>query len=306
MDEASRSGSHNASRRRLALALLVAVVLAVVGVALVWTSVGRSPALADGPRTAERAAESDQSATSCTARTAASRSSDTDASSVLWSADHESGRLTDWSSNAGGGEYNSGRGDSRASSRHARSGDWSVRQAIDASAEGSGTRLFRWGESHEHRALYYSVWFYVPQRVSARDGWLNVFQFKSRDERRNEPFWVVGVQNRRSGAMYFDLFDWQRRITYRQRVKNVPVRRWTHLEAYYRIASDRSGRITLWQDGCLLFDRRRVRTAFRYCCNPEGNAWSVGWSVNAYGERLRPRSYYHYVDDAVVSSRRIG
>ena len=34
-----------------------------------------------------------------------------------------------------------------------------------------GVRLFRWCEARQYSALFYSSWYYIPQRVTVTDWW---------------------------------------------------------------------------------------------------------------------------------------
>ena len=222
--------------------------------------------------------------------------------SILWAGGMEDGLLSDWyypsrepTGDYGGGEYNSGNGDSFATQERARTGSWSVKQCIDSPGGSSnGTRLFRWRETRNAAdPAVFSTWLYIPQRVAV-GSYLNVFQFKSRtaDDTRNEPFWVVGLQNRADGSLYLDLYDWQNRVGYEQALANVPLGRWFELTALYDQGANGDGRIAVWQDGVLLWDLAGVDTTF-----PRSYA---SWSVNAYGAELSPSLYCHYVDDARI------
>src|SRR5690348_13297083 len=98
--------------------------------------------------------------------------------SVLWSADHESGNLSQWyrpelgpSGSYGGGEFNSAGGRSELSRNHAHSGNWSVKMEIPGASSASGARLFRWAEPHGHVELRYSAWYYFPQAYTVGKWW---------------------------------------------------------------------------------------------------------------------------------------
>src|SRR6185437_2208334 len=66
--------------------------------------------------------------------------------SVLWSADHETGDLSQWYISGGGGEFNSGAASATASSEVAHSGRYSAKASILTPGV-SAVRLFRWNES---------------------------------------------------------------------------------------------------------------------------------------------------------------
>ncbi len=221
------------------------------------------------------------------------------ASSVIWSATHESADMSDWTLGGGGGIFNSGSGTARASDVVAHSGRYSAAMSItNASNQTQAVRLFRWGESRQHPEAYYSAWYYFPQGWKGISWW-NVFQFKSKlSESVNDPLWVLNVGSRSNGEMYFYLFDWINRKSYNQSVKNIPVGQWFHLEAYYKQAADSSGQVTFWQDGTKIVEVAGVAT------RRPGD--QVHWSVNNYTDNLDPSSATIYVDDAMISTVRVG
>jgi hypothetical protein len=220
------------------------------------------------------------------------------AQSLLWSAGMEKGNLSEWSNNQCGGEYNSGRSDTQATTRRANTGSWSARMAITTpSSPTSGTRLFRWCEPRRYSKLYYSAWYFLSQSYDVPNFW-NVWQWKSKTSSRNDPFYILNIGNRSNGSMYFYLYDWQRRRSYGQSVANIPVGRWFQVEGYHHCAADNTGRVTLWQDGKQLFDVANVRTRY--------DNGDCQWSVNNYSDMLQPTTSSIYIDDAAISLNKIG
>ena len=122
-------------------------------------------------------------------RTSATSSAPPHPGTVIWSADMETGDLSQWSvpdvpdgPNTGGGVFNSGL--ARASVDEvglAHSGLHSAKLFVNPQSTEdlptSGTRLFRWLEPEKHPELYYRVWFYFPQRYvpNGNPPWWNVF-----------------------------------------------------------------------------------------------------------------------------------
>jgi hypothetical protein len=220
---------------------------------------------------------------------------------LLWTGDMEEGDMRDWYDPQGsacdcgqnnGGEYNSGSGVSSASTDYARSGQWSAKLTINGSG---GVRLFRWGESRQHKELYYSVWYYFPKQYQNTAGWWNVFQWKSKNASAIDPFFLLDALNR-DGRSYLSLYEWQpgRRIRYQPLAKvEIPIGKWFRVTAFYRCAGDSTGKVTIWQDGTKLFDVSGVRTRF-----PDGDCQ---WSVNNYsGGPVDPSPTTIYVDDAAI------
>jgi hypothetical protein len=233
---------------------------------------------------------------------------------VVWSADHETGDLSQWYVGSGGGEFNSGAATSSASQDVAHSGRYSAKTTIHTpnTPVTSGVRLFRWNESRAHPEARYSVWFYFPQRYTA-PAWWNMFSFKSRDgATANDPVWSLHAGNRPSGAMYLFLNWWEGLSiegpgrgtfggrNYSQTVQDIPVRQWTHLEVYLRQSSAFDGQIIVWQDGVELFNVNSVRTRY-----PAPNGANE-WSVNNYSEIIVPSPTTIYIDDAAISTACLG
>jgi hypothetical protein len=218
---------------------------------------------------------------------------------VIWSADTETGDLSQWyhpapsaNGNEGGGMFNSGVANTTASQEQAHSGQWSSKMRITTPPE-SGTRLFRWKESQSSRDLTYSAWFYIPQRYSVSNYW-NIFQWKSKvaSTGRVDPFFVLNVGNRGDGTMYLYLYNWQTRRAYTQTLKNVPVGQWFNITGNYVCAGDNTGRVTFWQDGTKLFDLPSVQTRY--------SNGDCQWSIDNYSDGLTPSPATIYMDDAQI------
>lgn len=225
---------------------------------------------------------------------------------VIWSADMETGDLSQWSvpdvpdgPNTGGGVVNSGL--ARASVEEvglAHSGLHAAKLFIDTqSTPGlptSGARLFRWLEPEKHAELYYRVWFYFPQRhvPNGDPPWWNVFQWKSKRNDVSDPFIALNVGNRSDGAMYLYLYDKNAKNSYNQAVKNIPEGQWFRVDAFYKCSGEKNGHVTFWQDGAQILDVGNLQT--RYA---DGDCQ---WSVNNYSSSLNPSSATIYVDDAAI------
>lgn len=122
---------------------------------------------------------------------------------LVWAADLESGDLSSWEADGCGGEFNTGNGEARVTDVVAHSGRYSVELSVATdNGTDNATRLMRWCEPSEHDAAYFSAWYYFPQHVDVSAGWWNIFQFKSRNETANDPWWILNVGNREDGTMY--------------------------------------------------------------------------------------------------------
>jgi hypothetical protein len=217
---------------------------------------------------------------------------------VLWSADHETGDLAQWTAGDGGGPFNSGTGEVRVSQVVARAGRYSLALTIrDANGQPQAARLFRWAENPAE--AYYSAWLLFPERFQTGPWW-DVFQFKSPDRAGvSQPAWVLNVGNLPSGEMVFYLWDALGQQSHQQGAGAtvLPVGRWVHVEALYRRSTGPAGRIAIWQDGVRLLDRDGVRTALTE---------SVQWSLANYTDSISPPAATIYADDAVISTIRVG
>jgi len=230
----------------------------------------------------------------------------------VWSADHETADLSQWTVNGTrGGSYDSGiciRPPSGVTSELAHSGLYSMKMTSDTSAMESGCRQFRHEESTTGNPYFYSVWLYFPQHVMVQNYW-NVVQFKSESPTRNDAMWVLDVRNRPNGAMYFTL-RWKGTVPgptasdgtmlklFQQELNDIPVGQWFHVEVYLRQSSAFDGQISVWQDGTQIFSFDQIKTKY-----PDGDN---RWSVNNYSDGLTPSIVTLYVDDAAVSTTRLG
>src|SRR5207237_975469 len=156
---------------------------------------------------------------------------------VLWSADMETGDLSQWSvpdapggRNQGGGVFNSGFATASVDTvSFAHSGLHAAKLFVNALDTGdlptSGTRLFRWLEPERYSELYYRVWFYFPQRYTPNGNppWWNISQWKSKRASTNDPFLALNVGNRPDGAMYFYLYDKNASHSHGQSIKPGPI-----------------------------------------------------------------------------------
>lgn len=239
----------------------------------------------------------------------------TSSTGIVWSADMETADLSQWTvGGTHGGSYDSGdciRPPSGTSTEHAHSGHYSMKMSIDTSSQESGCREFRHEESLSGDSYYYGAWFYLPSYIVVGNYW-NIFQFKSETAIENDPFWIIDLLNHagiRNDSMRLAL-RWKGVLPgphegegtsvryYYQTLRDVPVGRWFHIEAYLRQSNGYDGQITIWQDGAQLFDLDQVRTKYQ---NGDQR-----WSVDSFSNWLDPSFVSLYVDDATVSTSRVG
>lgn len=253
--------------------------------------------------------------------------------SILWHADHEEGDLTDWqdreSKHPGGGVLNTCEDEviARATTRQAHSGRYSaeatITGALRAGHGNRAVRLMRWtdrpwdqGGSILPKAAYYSTWMYFPRTYNSNKyppwdpgdgGWWNVFQFKANDDDDvSQPVWALNVyHNDDSKKMQFYLYSAVNKPTSIDQTVAVPVpiRRWFHVEAYYRVDAGHGGEIVVWQDGREILRGTNVRTAISKA--KETPVWGIGnYTDHIAGDTVEGTSTV-YFDDCIISTERI-
>ncbi|MDN3688893.1 heparin lyase I family protein [Cyclobacterium jeungdonense] len=235
----------------------------------------------------------------------------------LWTAGHEGGDQSEWSLNDGGGEFNSGTGNSAVSSEVAHTGKYSLKMSINTSnGEGHGTRNFRWNELGEHDDLIFTQYFFFPNRIDldGENDWFNLIQTKgvkfapggagTGPDQINDPHFVLGLKVRggagSGGANFLSLSDLQKFWGSQPDESweapsgiNLPVKKWVKIQM--RIIQDRGnrGRILVWQDDQLIIDTR-LRNTLR----PEVD--TNMYSINVYADKTYPTTANIYVDDVSI------
>jgi hypothetical protein len=76
----------------------------------------------------------------------------------------------------------------------------------------------------------------------------------------------------------------------------VPIGAWFQLEAFYRAAPDRTGRVTYFLNGAPIVDVQ----------GPTAPTPWVEWEACSIGEGLDPAPAVLFIDDAAVSRERVG
>lgn len=250
---------------------------------------------------------------------------------VIWATDHETGDLSDWYRGHGGGVFNSGTGRVSVTTEAAHTGRYSAKMEVWGIDQGvQACRLFRWGERLTEG--YFSAWYMFPVLPQVND-WLTIFEFKKRavlgsnvvisplkkaaldsnavadstqsvpqDSIRREiidPTWYNEVRTRPQGII-LTLSHWNRAWNLPGNVQDAPLigaGRWFHVEWYYRDGVE-DGIIRVWIDGKPIWSLENVDT--------RGVDPYIQWAPVLYGTGVTPGHLVLYVDDAVISPRRIG
>jgi hypothetical protein len=108
----------------------------------------------------------------------------------------------------------------------------------------------------------------------------------------------IDVRNLPSGEMSLTIYDHSQGNELALGVAEavVPTGQWFQIEAFYRAASDATGRLTVWLDGREVID----------VVKPTGTPGWVAWNVGSVVERLSPSTVSVYIDDCAVSRSRVG
>ncbi|SHM41986.1 Por secretion system C-terminal sorting domain-containing protein [Cyclobacterium lianum] len=235
----------------------------------------------------------------------------------LWTAGHESGDQREWSQDGGGGEFNTGSGNSTVSSELSHTGNYSLKMSINTSrGEGHGTRNYRWAELGNHEDLIFTQYFYFPARIDLdeKNAWFNLIQTKSvkfapggagtGEDQINDPHFVLGLKVRggagSGGANFLVMSDLQEFHVNQSGAfwqapagMDLPVNKWVKIQM--RIIQDHGdrGRILVWQDDHLIID-----TGPRNTLRPEVD--QNMFSINAYADKTFPALTNFYVDDVSI------
>jgi hypothetical protein len=228
-------------------------------------------------------------------------------SDVLWSSRFEGGNFAEWTPVpfGFGNESATAPNTIEVSSERAHRGTYAAKLTASGTAtnpQGIGASLVQNGGLPSQ--AYYSAWYYLPQSVTVGYYWVIM---KVRAELGNPPtqkeLFDVNLTNPSAGKMSLRVFD-NRDPPYGGDLPldvpnfppDVPVNTWFQLEAFYRDASDSTGRLTLWLDGVQILDWQ----------GPTGLTSWVAWDVVSVGWGLLPEPAILYVDDCAVSRTRVG
>lgn len=225
--------------------------------------------------------------------------------SIVWKATHEDGDLREWQEHGdfitqGSSAYYS------MITSPAHSGNYAVALTIDTEGYSSSgdfaSYLFYWDQLPGD-AYYYSAWYFIPPGTQPQDWW-NVWQWKSTYNGSTDnsvPMYALDIREKSTGQLSLQLIyrpDIAEKINYRQNILYVPTDQWFQIEAYYKKGVDNTGQVIVWQDGTEIFNLSSVKTT-------ESDN-TVYWSVNHYTDYIIPNPSSIYIDDAAISTERLG
>jgi hypothetical protein len=223
-------------------------------------------------------------------------------SDVLWSAQHEGNTLDEWSAPPGG-HANSDPAPSmiEVSAEHAHRGEFAAKLTVDAPVNGAQGNAGLSRSDGLPTEAYYSAWYYLPRSVTVGTFWV-IFKIRARDvvddPATARELYDLDLANLPSGEMTLRLYDHRSGDVPLDVVGPVvPVGRWFQIEAFYRNASDATGRVTYWLDGNMIVDVAGKPTS--------PTPWTQ-WVAGSAAQGLTPSAEVLYIDDAAVSLTRVG
>jgi hypothetical protein len=221
--------------------------------------------------------------------------------SILWSARHETGDLSEWTQGGKGGTEADLPDTSLAISTDvAHSGRYSVKLTNGAVSTYEDAHL--WRVDAYPVSAYYSAWFYLPRAYQTAADW-SIIEFQVPEAPTGDASVVgqlldIDLRSLPDGELILSVYD--HRASYLRAATPdpaipVPIGRWFQIEAYYRNAPDDTGEVAIWLDGQLNYDLHR----------PFAASSTVYWTVSSKTYGLSPAESVIYVDDAAVSLARV-
>ncbi|MCP4361216.1 MAG: hypothetical protein GY796_24675, partial [Chloroflexi bacterium] len=192
---------------------------------------------------------------------------------ILWSADHETGDISQWEEGQGQAIFNSntppGTSDIHITTDVAHSGQYALKLSITGATDGKsqGARIFRrWLDSNASPPIplpdeaYYSAWYFFPQTYVPAEWW-NIFQFKSRGEASLSMF-SFNIDTSESNKMELYVYDKILGTAHSQDGTPLYISpgEWVHIEAYVKKSHLPNGRLTVWLNGQEIIDAQNIQT----------------------------------------------
>jgi hypothetical protein len=220
--------------------------------------------------------------------------------SMLWSATFERGDLSEWTGDGQGGTFNENTLVAPAvTTALAHGGRYAGALTFSPTASMPSTNyLFR--DQPSPPEAFYSAWFYVPSTIAVAN-WLSLTHFRESqtgDGNNLTAAWDLNLYPRPDGSLAAQLYDYIHLFNARETTPiPVPVDTWVQFEVYLKKATDDSGQVIVWQDGALILERLGLPTVI--------TDW-VQWDAGGAADASTPGPATVYVDDATISTVRIG
>jgi hypothetical protein len=226
---------------------------------------------------------------------------------ILWSAQHESGDLSEWTA-GGKGNSSADMPDTSiaVSTDYAHSGKYSVKMSNAAVSAYEEVRL--WRTDQFPQSAYYSAWYYLPRAYQTVDDW-TIMQLRaptsvdagsatSADGGSIAQLLDVDLRSLPGGDLILSVYDHRQqylRAPTPDPAVSVPIGSWFQVQALFDYSSGPDGRFALWLNDDLLYDLPR----------PSDLAGTVYFSVCSVSQALSPTDSAIYIDDAAVSLTRV-
>jgi len=156
------------------------------------------------------------------------------------------------------------------------------------------TRCVRQGLLPE--SAYYGAWYFIQQPVTNARIW-NLWHFQGRDsvDEAHHDLWDVSLyRGAQDGDWELGVYDFVAGPTYRSADhKTIPIGSWFHIELFLKRATDGSGKIALYQDGVLLFEKMNLKS---------DASKITQWYVGDLADTPTPPESSLYVDDVSISA----
>jgi len=208
---------------------------------------------------------------------------------LLWSADVETGDLTQWTDDGQGYEFQVAQAQIAPGTYHSRSGAY----ALEATLESIGDVLpqavmFRTGDMLEG---FYSAWYFLDQNYDA-DFWV-IMNFQGdrpwQGQATNDRFDIDLSKSPDDGRLHLELDEFGGSSVLAP--IPVPIGTWFQIEVFYRSTPDENGRLVVWQDGELAFDTGE---------RPTAPSSIVGFGVGVAAWRVEPLPATLWIDDVEI------
>ena len=216
-------------------------------------------------------------------------------SDLVWSATHETGDLSEWSTGAPGGSIADSPDTGVAiSTDYAHSGQYSVKLTNGAVGAIHIARV--WRQANFPKEAFYSAWYYLPRAYQTKINW-TIMQFRTPTDNPTvlSQFLDVDMRSLPGGELILSIYDHRPqylRLPTADPAVVLPVGHWFQIEVFFRNVPDDTGRFTLWVDGKLNYDIVR---------RPMAPIPTVYWTPCSITSDLTPTQSELYVDDAAVS-----
>jgi hypothetical protein len=217
-------------------------------------------------------------------------------SDVVWTATHETGDFSEWSTGAPGGSMADQPDTSvELSTDFAHSGSHSVKLTNGAVGNVRAARL--WRQDDFPKGAFYSVWFYLPRAYQTKVEWI-ILQFRTPTDDPSviSQFLDVSLRSLPGGELILTIYDHRPqylRLPTADPAVLVPVGRWFQVQVFFRNTPDATGRFTLWLDGKLNYDITNRPMA--------PGLSTVYWTPCSITSDTSPTQSEIYVDDAAIS-----